>query len=140
MQEQKASPASADEPSRNRWFAATQRDEACHLLTFEAEELPPRPGVWLVKPVEEEVSGRRSGMHLSSQLGLLGVNRKMTLVGAVELSWPMERCCLRQEGSSCAPLKREEQKTQKAKSHQNNCTPPPVSFGDLQKRYHRKSR
>src|SRR5258708_14411467 len=58
----------------------------------------------------------------------------MKLVGAVELSWPMERRCLRQEGSSCAPLKREEQKTQKAKSHQNTCTPPPVSFGDLQQR------
>src|SRR5712692_2931286 len=72
MVSQKASPASADELSRNRWFAATQRDEACHLLTFEAEELPPRPGFWLVKPVEEEVSGRRSGMHLSSQLGLSG--------------------------------------------------------------------
>src|SRR6266481_4155524 len=41
---------------------------------------------------------------------------------------------LRQEGSSCAPLKREEQKTQKAKSHQNTCTPPPVSFWDLQQR------
>jgi len=40
----------------------------------------------------------------------------MKLVRAVELSWPMERRCLRQEGSSCAPLKREEQKTQKAKS------------------------
>ena len=66
-----------------------------------------------MKPVAEEVFGRRSGMHLSSQLGLLGpptkftivevgpgVNPQMKLVGAVELSWPMEKRCLRQEGSS----------------------------------------
>ena len=32
-----------------------------------------------MKPVEEEVSGRRSGMHLSSQLGLLSPPTKFTI-------------------------------------------------------------
>jgi len=50
---------------QNRSFAATQREPTCHLLTFEAEELPPRSGFWQVKPVEEEVSRKRSSMHLS---------------------------------------------------------------------------
>jgi catechol 2,3-dioxygenase-like lactoylglutathione lyase family enzyme len=38
-------------------------------------------------------------------------------------------------GKRVSPLKGDEQKTkkrEKAKSHQNNCTPPPVSFWDLQ--------
>jgi len=39
----------------------------------------------------------------------------MKPVGAGELSWSIERNCLREDDSSCTPLKREEEKTKQAR-------------------------
>jgi hypothetical protein len=115
------------------------------LITFTGRSAidglsPYRPFTFAAAPLDAPIQECRTVFYTPPVSASVARLEKEVLVGAVELSWPMERRCLRQEGSSCAPLKREEQKTQKAKSHQNKCTPPPVSFGDLQKRYHRKSR
>jgi len=59
------------------------------------------------------------------------VHPTLKLVAAVQVSWPMEPRSLRKKDSSCAPLKREEQKRKKAQSYQNNSTPSPVSVWDV---------
>ncbi len=43
------------------------------------------------------------------------VHPPMKPVGTVEFSWSIERNCLREDDSSCTPLKREKEKTKQAR-------------------------
>src|SRR5260370_15265179 len=79
-------------PRRNKLFSRAKPHEISVLFAFTVSQLLDGHSVSLKGAT---IYAILSGFYVS-----LPVNPQMKLVGAVELSWPMERRCLRQEGSS----------------------------------------